>query len=128
MNNLKATTSQNIIDFIDHCDGYAKDRRRGLWFLDEVYNADPNNIQKAFKRCLNTLKKINKEGINNKEIEFILIDRVFELNYRVLGYYLKRKTKREVLENLQKINYFIQGIICGDVKNLEKHYQINKNL
>jgi hypothetical protein len=126
MNKQENHISKNIIDFIDHCNGY-NDRRRGYWFLHEVYSADPTRIEKAFKKCLYTLEKINKEGIN-KESEFILIDRVFELNYRVLGCFLRRKIKKDVLNNLQKINYFVQAIICGDVKDMEAHYQINKNI
>ncbi len=82
MNKQANHISKNLIDFIDHCNGYANDRKRGFWFLHEVYSADPARIEKAFKKSLNTLEKINKEGIN-KESEFILIDRVFELNYRV---------------------------------------------
>ena len=116
-----------MIDFIDHCAGCTKSRRSGAWFLDEVDNADPIQIEKAFNRCLTSLEKINKEGID-KESEFILIDRVFELNYRILGRYLRRKIKKDVLNNLQKINYFVQAIICGDVKDMEQHYKLNKNL
>jgi|GEM_PF-6083714 len=127
MNKPENHISKNLIDFIDHCDGYANDRRRGFWFLDEVYSADPARIEKAFKKCLSTLKKINKENID-KEAEFVLIDRVFELNYRTLGRYLNRKIKKEILEHLQKINYFVQAIVCRDVKDLEKHYKLNKNL
>ena len=124
---MKNNISKNLIDFVDHCNGYTKNRRSGAWFLDEVYNADPTQIEKAFKRCLITLKKINNEGID-KGSEFILIDRVFKLNYRTLGHYLRRKIRKNILDDLQKINYFIQAIILGDVKDLEGHYQLNKNL
>ena len=89
--------------------------------------AKSENIQKAFEKCLRTLRRINKEGVN-KDTEFILVDRVYELNYRILGRYLNRKIKKDTLEHLQKINYFVQGIICGDVKNLDKHYELNKKL
>ena len=119
--------SSNIIDFIDHCNGFTNDRRRGFWLLDEINKPNSINIKKAFEKCLKTLRRINKESVN-KDAEFILIDRVYELNYRILGRYLNRKIKRETLEYLQKINYFVQGIICSDVKNLDKHYELNKNL
>ena len=127
MNESKNQISSNIVDFIDHCSGYANNRRRGFWLLDELRKSNSTNIKKAVEKCLRTLRKINKEGID-KDIEFILIDRVYELNYRVIGLYLNRKIKKETLTDLQKINYFIQGIICSDVKNLDKHYEINKNL
>ena len=119
--------SNNIIDFIDHCNGYTNDRRSGFWLLDEINKSNSTSIKKAVEKCLRTLRKINREKLN-KDTEFILIDRVYELNYRVLGLYLNRKIKKDTLEDLQKINYFIQGIICGDVKNLDKHYELNKNL
>lgn len=119
--------SVHLTDFIDHCDGYAKARNPGLWFLDEVYKADPGQIEKAYKKCLTTLKQLNKEKID-KDSEFILIDRTYELNYRILGCYLNRKVRKYILEYLQRINLYVQGIICGDVRNLEKHYQRNKGL
>ena len=119
--------SQNIIDFIDHCTGYTSNRRRGYWLLDEINKSNSTNIKKAVEKCLRTLRRINIEGVN-KNTEFILIDRVYELNYRILGRYLNRKIKKDTLEDFQKINYFVQGIICGDVKNLDKHYKLNKNL
>ena len=127
MSTGRTAMSENLVDFIDHCNGFTKDRRPGAWFLDEVNNASPDGIEMAFSRCLKTLTEINEEGIS-KEDESILIDRVFELNYRVLGRYLSRKIKKEVLEKLQKINYFVQAIICGDVRDLEEHYRLNKNL
>ena len=127
MNKSENHISKNLIDFIDHCNGYTNAGRRGFWFLDEVYGADPIRIEKAFKKCLGTLKKINKEGID-QESEFVLVDRVFELNYRTLGRYLNRRIKKDVLNNLQKINYFVQAIVCRDVKDLEKHYRLNRNL
>jgi hypothetical protein len=123
----KQNISPHLDAFINHCEGYASDRHPGLWFPDEIYKDDPILIEKAYKNCLTTLKKLNKEKIA-KDSEFILIDRAFELNYRILSCYLNRKSKKDILEYLQRINFYIQGIICGDVKNLEKHYQLNKGL
>lgn len=113
--------------FILHCDGYASDREPGLWFLDEIYKENPDSIEEAYKNCLTTLKKLNKEKMD-RDSEFILIDRTYELNYRILNRYLNRKAKKNVLEYLQRINFYVQGIICGDIKNLERHYQKNKEL
>lgn len=113
--------------FILHCDGYASDREAGLWFLDEIYKNNSDKIEKAHKNCLSTLRQLNKEKID-KDAEFVLIDRTYELNYRILSRYLNRKSKKEILEYLQRINFYVQGIISGDVKNLEKHYQRNRGL
>lgn len=115
--------STNIIDFIDHCDGYTN--RRGFWFLKEVYESNPTSIKKALIKCLRTLRRINREGVD-RETEFILIDRVYELNYRILARYLKGRARKSLLSDLQRINYFVQGIICGDVDNLDKHYELNE--
>ena len=123
----KKQISPHLVAFIHHCDGYASDREPGLWFLDEINKKNPDKISKAYKNCLTALKQLNKEKLD-KDSEFILIDRTYELNYRILSRYLNRKAKKEILEYLQRINFYVQGIISGDVKNLEKHYQINSKL
>ena len=123
----KSSISTHLEAFIYHCDGYASDRKRGLWFLDEVYKDNPDQIEMAYKKCLMALKQLNKEKID-KDSEFILIDRTYELNYRILSCYLNRKAKKYILEYLQRINFYVQGILCGGVKNLEEHYQGNKGL
>lgn len=123
----KEDISPHLKAFISHCDGYASDRKPGLWFLDEIYKGDPDQIEKAYKKCLTALKQLNKEEID-KRSEFILIDRTYELNYRILGRYLNRRATKHILEYLQRINFYVQGIICRDVKNLEKHYQKNKGV
>ncbi len=119
--------SPHLVAFIHHCDGYASEREPGLWFLDEIYKKNPSQIEKAYKKCLTTLKQLNKTKLD-KDSEFILIDRIYELNYRILSCYLNRKAKKLILERLQRINFYVQGIISGDVKNLEKHYQRNNGL
>jgi hypothetical protein len=123
----KEDISPHLKAFIAHCQEYASDRNPGLWFLSEVYKDDSDRIEKAYKKCLTTLRQLNKEEID-KDCEFILIDRTYELNYRILACYLNQKAKKYVLEYLQRINFYVQGIICRDVKNLEAHYQRNKGL
>ncbi len=127
MDKLMKQNIQDILDYLDHCSGDAHFRRRGFWLLDEVYKSNPEYIKKAAVKCLKTLRRINKAQLD-KETEFLLIDRVYELNYRILGRYLARRIKKDVLEDLQKINIFVQGIIWGDVKNLDHHYELNKDL
>ena len=71
MQKLNHKVSNNIIDFIDHCNGYANDRRRGFWLLDELYKSDSTHIKKAVEKCLRTLRRINKEGIDKKSAIFL---------------------------------------------------------
>ena len=125
MRKLTQHLSKDVIDFIAHCD-WSGNNRKGFWLFKELYS-NSNNIDKALLKCLRTLKRIHKETIND-DIEFVLIDRVYELNYRVLSLYLTRRIKKEFLNEMQRINYYVQAIICGDVSNLEKHYELNKGL
>jgi len=60
MKKFSQQISGNIIDFINHYNGFINDRKRGFWLLNEIYESNPSNIKKAFLKCLKTLRRINK--------------------------------------------------------------------
>jgi hypothetical protein len=109
-----------------HCCGSFRGKPKGPWVVDELDAGSGQGLAAAFVRCQASLQALNRTGISRKR-ECVLLDCVFELNYRTVTAYLRGTITRQVLRKLEKTNYFVQGIVCRDVVDLEAHYRLQRS-